>query len=111
MTQVFSQYLCPYAENKGESDKDLCINPENAAWTYQVLYEVPLKFLWITVKALLVGFFFGMITCLATKYLRFLTRNPIQETFFMMLMALLAYYVGEILYASGVSALILCAVL
>ena len=67
--------------------------------------------MFITSKALLVGALCGFLCGLATKHFRFLTRSPIQETYFMFLMALMAYYVGEGLGASGVTSLIFCAVL
>ena len=75
------------------------------------LVLVPGTFLYITVKALLVGLIFGTSTSLVTKYCRFMTRSPIQETFFIILMGLMAYYVGEELEASGVTSLIVCAIL
>ena len=74
-------------------------------------YEVPYTFLYITLKGLAVGMLFGIITGLVTKYYRSLTRSPIQETFFMMMMAIQSYYVGEVLKASGVTSLIACAVM
>ena len=67
--------------------------------------------MFITLKAVAVGLFFGGLTGLVTKHCRFLTRSPIQETFFMMMQALLSYYIGESLKASGVTALIVCAIM
>ena len=114
LTQVFSELLCPAVGPKvmdEETGKEVCVNPVDEAWQLKTLYFVPLHFLWISVKALSVGLLFGILSGLVTKYFRFITRSPIQETFFMMLMSLISYYVGEELKASGVTSLIVTAVL
>ena len=109
MDQVFSAYLCP---NVGIFDKKgYCSNPPHADLSWKKAYEIPGTFLYVTLKGILVGMLFGIITGLVTKYYRSLTRSPIQETFFMMMMAIQSYYVGEVVYASGVTSIIVCAVM
>ena len=107
LTQVYSENLCP---NEGIFDAEgNCTNDPKAP--LDTKWDVGLLFLYITVKALLVGFTFGFISGLLTKYCRFLTKSPIHETFFIIMMGLMAYYIGEELEASGVTSLIVCSII
>ena len=109
LTQAFSDELCP---EKGTVDAEgNCTNDPDAKWTTDSLYYIPVTFFYIMFKALLVGFVFGIISSLLTKYCRFMTKSPIQETVFILFMGLMAYYTGEELKASGVTSLIVCAII
>ena len=109
LTQAFSERLCP---NEGIfDDEGNCTNEKSVEWNPNISWEVLGQFWLITLKALLVGLTFGFLTGLITKYFRFMTKSPIQETFFILLMGLMAYYIGEELEASGVTSLIVCTIL
>ena len=104
-----SEHLCP---NEGIFDEEgNCQNLERTDWKPEIFWVTFGQFLYITAKALLVGLTFGFLTGLVTKYFRFMTRSPIQETFFILLMGLMAYYIGEELEASGVTSLIVCTIM
>ena len=104
-----AEHLCP---NEGNFDEEgNCTNLPRVDWRPETVGLVLGQFLYITAKALLVGLTFGILTGLATKYFRFMTRSPIQETFFILLMGLMAYYLGEELEASGVTSLIVCTIM
>ena len=109
LTQVFAEFLCPHVGIFNA--EGVCTNDPNEPWKASSLYKVPLTFLYITAKALLVGLAFGVLTSIVTKYFRFMTKSPIQETFFIVLMGLMAYYIGEELEASGVTSLIICTIM
>ena len=68
-------------------------------------------FIFVTLKSILVGFAFGILSGLLTKYCRFLDKSPIHETFLIIMLGLMAYYVGEAFEASGVTSLIVCSIL
>ena len=109
LTQVFSERLCPTRGIRDEEGN--CTNDRAEKISGDSVGETAGLFYWITLKALLVGLAFGILTGLVTKYFRFMTKSPIQETFFIILMGLMAYYVGEELEASGVTSLIVCCLL
>lgn len=67
-------------------------------------------FILSTVSAM-IGFVFGLLTGLVTKYCRFLTRNPVQETFALILFAFMSYYVADMFKYSGIISIIVTAVL
>ena len=107
LTQVYSESLCP---NEGIIDAEgVCTNDPNEGLVEN--WDIFLLFWYVTLKAILVGFTFGAISGLITKYCRFLTKSPIHETFFIIMMGLMAYYIGEELEASGVTSLIVCSIL
>ena len=107
LTQVYSENLCP---NEGIIDAEgNCTNDPNQG--LDTKWDISLLFCYITVKAILVGCTFGALSGLLTKYCRFLTKSPIHETFFIIMMGLMAYYIGEELEASGVTSLIVCSIL
>ena len=109
LTQVFSERLCP---TRGIIDAEgNCTNDNNETVSFDAVGDTIGRFYWITLKALLVGLALGILSGLVTKYFRFMTKSPIQETFFIILMGLMAYYIGEELEASGVTSLIVCCLL
>ena len=104
-----SENLCP---NKGEIDEEgNCQNLPRVDWKPETSWIILGQFWYITLKALLVGLTFGFLTGLITKHFRYITKSPIQETFFILVMGLMAYYMGEELKASGVTSLIVCTIM
>lgn len=51
------------------------------------------QFIAIAIVSTAVGVLFGFVNCLAMKHLRFLAHNAISETFFLIAMGFISYYV------------------
>lgn len=65
--------------------------------------------------SIMIGVFFGVVTCLMFKHMRFLNVSVINETFIMLSMALLSYYISTMtvvlgLEMSGIISLLVCGV-
>ena len=69
------------------------------------------NFLWLSTISTLIGGIAGILTGLITKYCRFVTRSSIHETFVMFLLAMLSYYLADLLKMSGIIAIIVCSVM
>ena len=109
LANTCSEFLCP---NKGIIDAEgKCTNDPNQGFEFQLEFEVGKLFIYITLKSLLIGITFGILSGLLTKYCRFLDKSPIHETFLIFMISLLSYFVAEEFEASGVTSLIACAIL
>jgi NhaP-type Na+/H+ or K+/H+ antiporter len=85
---------------------------EFTAWT--PLYVVG-QLLILAVVSVSIGLFFGFLTCLIFKKFRFLNASVVTETFIMMSMAYIAYFVATMtkilnLEMSGMIAILVCGI-
>ena len=69
------------------------------------------NFFYLSIVSCLLGFFFGVVSGLMTKYFRFLTKNAIHETFLMATLAFLSYYMADLLEMSGIISIIVTSVM
>ena len=65
----------------------------------------------LSIVSTLIGFFFGALTGIITKYCRFLTRSSIHETFIMFLFGMISYYISDLVKMSGIISIIVTAVM
>jgi NhaP-type Na+/H+ or K+/H+ antiporter len=61
--------------------------------------------------SLIIGIMFGIIGSLLLKSIVHIHQSAVIESFTLFLVALVAYYLGDFVEASGVAALIICAVM
>ena len=69
------------------------------------------NFFTLAIASGLIGFTGGVITGLMTKHMRFLTRNSVHETFLLITIAFLSYYVADLLKMSGIISIIVTSVM
>jgi len=69
------------------------------------------KFFYLSIISALIGFVGGVASGLMTKHFRFLTRNSIHETFLLVTIAFLSYYLADLLKMSGIISIIVTSVM
>ena len=69
------------------------------------------NFFYLSLVSGLIGLVGGLVSGLVTKHCRFLTRNSVHETFFLVVIAFLAYYLADLLHMSGIISIIVTSVM
>ena len=69
------------------------------------------NFLYLSLVSSVIGLLGGLLSGLMTKYFRFLTRNSVHETFLLLMIAFLVYYIADLLEMSGIISIIVTAVM
>ena len=69
------------------------------------------NFFYLNLISALIGLVGGLLSGLMTKYCRFLTKNSVHETFLLITIAFLAYYVADLFEMSGIISIIVTAVM
>ena len=69
------------------------------------------NFFFLSIVSGLIGFFFGLVSGLMTKHFRFMTRNSVHETFLLITLAFLAYYLADLFEMSGIISIIVTSVM
>lgn len=69
------------------------------------------NFFFLSFVSGLIGFVGGVVSGLMTKHFRFLTRNSVHETFLLVTIAFLSYYVADLFEMSGIISIIVTAVM
>lgn len=69
------------------------------------------NFLLLSLVSGLIGLVGGIISGLMTKHFKFLTRNSIHETFLLLTIAFLSYYIADLFEMSGIISIIVTAVM
>jgi NhaP-type Na+/H+ or K+/H+ antiporter len=75
------------------------------------LKEFPKTFSYVWIVSLVIGIVFGVIGSILLKSIVHIHQSAVIESFTLFLVALIAYYLGDLVEASGVVALIICAVI
>jgi len=68
------------------------------------------NFIGLAAASLGLGLGFGMASSLAFKYCRFLTHSAITETILLLIIAMIAYFISEMLEFSGIITLLSCGI-
>lgn len=84
---------------------------KHQSWTFRTVGVLIGNFFYLSLVSALIGLFFGVVTGLITKYMRFLTRNSVHETFLLITIAMISYYVADMLEMSGIISIIVTAVM
>ena len=92
-----------------QSAEELVASHQN--YTLETVGLMMLNFLKLTVVSGLIGFFFGALSGLMTKYFRFITRNSVHETFLLVTTAWMSYFMADLLKMSGIISIIVTAVM
>ena len=69
------------------------------------------NFFYLSIVSAVIGLIGGLISGLMTKHFRFLTRNSVHETFLLISIAFLAYYIADLLKMSGIISIIVTSVM
>lgn len=69
------------------------------------------NFFFLSIVSALIGLFFGLVSGLMTKHFRFMTRNSVHETFLLITLAFLAYYLADLFEMSGIISIIVTSVM
>ena len=69
------------------------------------------NFLYLSLVSAVIGLVGGLLSGLVTKHFRFLTRNSVHETFFLITIAFLSYYLADLLEMSGIISIIVTSVM
>ena len=69
------------------------------------------NFFFLSLVSALIGFVFGVLSGLMTKHFRFLTRNSVHETFLLVTIAFMSYYMADVFEMSGIISIIVTAVM
>lgn len=69
------------------------------------------NFFLLSLVSALIGLAGGLISGLMTKHFRFLTRNSVHETFLLITIAFLTYYIADLLKMSGIISIIVTSVM
>ena len=83
----------------------------NESISVKGIAEMVGDFFLLSIVSTLIGFFFGALTGIITKYCRFLTRSSIHETFIMFLFGMISYYISDLVKMSGIISIIVTAVM
>ena len=68
-------------------------------------------FFYLSLVSALIGLIGGLLSGLMTKYFRFLTRNSVHETFLLISIAFLTYYIADLFEMSGIISIIVTSVM
>ena len=69
------------------------------------------NFFFLSLVSALIGLVGGLLSGLMTKYFRFLTRNSVHETFLLVTIAFLSYYIADLFKMSGIISIIVTSVM
>lgn len=69
------------------------------------------NFFYLSLVSAAIGVAGGLLSGLMTKYFRFLTRNSVHETFLLISIAFLVYYIADLLKMSGIISIIVTSVM
>jgi len=69
------------------------------------------NFFYLSFVSAEIGLAGGLLSGLMTKYFRFLTRNSVHETFLLISIAFLVYYIADLLKMSGIISIIVTSVM
>ena len=69
------------------------------------------NFFYLSIVSALIGLGGGLASGLMTKYMRFLTRNSVHETFLLLMIAFLVYYIADLIHMSGIISIIVTSVM
>ena len=69
------------------------------------------NFLYLSLVSAVIGLVGGLLSGLVTKHFRFLTRNSVHETFFLITIAFLSYYLADLFEMSGIISIIVTSVM
>ena len=69
------------------------------------------NFIYLSLVSAVIGLLGGLMSGLFTKHFRFLTRNSVHETFFLISVAFLTYYIADLIKMSGIISIIVCSVM
>ena len=92
-----------------QSAEELVESHQN--YTAQTVGLMVINFIKLTVVSAIIGFIFGALSGLMTKYFRFITRNSVHETFLLATTAFLSYFMADMLKMSGIISIIVTAVM
>ena len=89
---------------------------QNISFSASTPFLIIAQFFSLAVVSVAIGIFFGMLTALMFKHIRFLTISAVTETFIMLAMGFISYFAaGETvilgLEMSGIISLLTCAII
>lgn len=84
---------------------------EESQFTSSTPFKIIGSFLYLSIMSVLVGVIWSIISSLLTKYMRFLTTNPIVECNLIFCFGYLAYGSSEFIHCSGIISLLTSGIL
>lgn len=84
---------------------------KHQSYTFATIGLMIGNFFYLSLVSCLIGLVFGVLTGLITKHCRFLTKNAVHETFLLVTMAFLSYYLADLLEMSGIISIIVTSVM
>ena len=84
---------------------------KHQSWSMSTVGILIGNFFYLSLVSALIGLFGGLLSGLMTKHFRFLTRNSVHETFLLIMIAFLSYYIADLLKMSGIISIIVTSVM
>ena len=84
---------------------------KHQTYTMSTIGDMIANFFFLSFVSGVIGLLGGIISGLMTKHFRFLTRNSIHETFVLVVIAFLSYYIADCLEMSGIISIIVTSVM
>ena len=84
---------------------------DHKSYSFAAVGLMIVNFVYLSLVSSVIGLLGGLLSGLMTKYFRFLTRNSVHETFLLLMIAFLVYYIADLLEMSGIISIIVTAVM
>lgn len=94
-----------------ETMREFVINHEMPVFDFPTVRDIFLKFLKLLSLSILVGIVFGFAYSYLTKVARFLAQNVIAESFVLLSVAMIAYFVADFMEVSAIVSLLVTAII
>lgn len=84
---------------------------KNSQFEWDTIFIIFIDFSKLASSSFLIGLFFGIISSIIFKHMRFLAHSAITETLLLLIIGLISYFVSQACNLSGIISLLTCGIL
>ena len=95
------------AINNMKSDDD----DDSATFTWSSFFHLLWEFMGLAFISIFIGIGFGLLICLAFKYMKSLKKNPVKEVSLVFLFGYISYLFAEMIEFSGIISMFCCGII
>lgn len=74
-----------------------------------MVWDILTNFFWLSIFSVVLGMITGFLVSFVLKKCRFFSHSAVHETFFLASTAMFTYYLSEVMGQSGITSLVVCA--